>query len=116
MLAALLSDTRSRALIARGADELCQRRITLLLVANPRQLARPRRGGVDPARQRRQPAMVTDAEGNTPLHGAVLSADAGVTAMLLDAAAPIDALNKAGVSPLATACRAATSAAGEIPA
>ncbi len=51
--------------------------------------------------------LVTDADGNTALHGAVLSADAGVAAMLLDAAAPIDALNQAGVSPLATACRAA---------
>ena len=37
----------------------------------------------------------------------MLSAEPGVAAMLLDAAAPINALNKAGVSPLATACRAA---------
>jgi ankyrin repeat protein len=51
--------------------------------------------------------LVADAEGNTPLHGAVLSAEAGVAAMLLDAAAPINALNKAGISPLAVACRAA---------
>jgi FOG: Ankyrin repeat len=51
--------------------------------------------------------LVADAEGNTALHGAVLSAEPGVAAMLLDAAAPINALNKTGISPLATACRAA---------
>lgn len=108
MLAALLPDTRLlRALIARGADvNRASGGITPLLAAT-RDSWHGRAEAVLTLLANGASPLVTDAEGNTPLHGAVLSADAGVTAMLLDAAAPIDALNKAGVSPLATACRAA---------
>jgi len=108
MLAALLPDTRLlRAMIAHGAD--VDRRsggITALLAAT-RDSWHGRAEAVLTLLANGASPLVTDAQGNTPLHGAVLSSDAGVAAMLLDAAAPIDALNQAGLSPLATACRAA---------
>ena len=108
MLAALLPDTRLlRALIARGADvNRASGGITPLLAAS-RDSWHGRAEAVLTLLANGASPLVTDAEGNTPLHGAVLSADAGVAAMLLDAAAPINALNKAGLSPLAAACRAA---------
>jgi ankyrin repeat protein len=108
MLAALLPDTRLlRALITRGADvNRATGGLTPLLAATrdsrhgrPEAVLTLLANGASPT--------VTDAEGNTPLHGAALSAEPGVAAMLLDAAAPINALNKAGISPLAGACRAA---------
>ena len=108
MLAALLPDTRLlRALITRGADvNRASGGLTPLLAATrdsrhgrPEAVLTLLANGASPT--------VTDAEGNTPLHGAALSAEPGVAAMLLDAAAPINALNKAGISPLAGACRAA---------
>jgi ankyrin repeat protein len=108
MLAALLPDTRLlRALIAKGADvNQTSGGITPLLAAT-RDSRHGRAEAVLTLLANGADALVTDADGNTALHGAVLSADAGVAAMLLDAAAPIDALNQAGLSPLATACRAA---------
>ncbi len=108
MLAALLPDTRLlRALIAKGADvNRASGGITPLLAAT-RDSWHGRAEAVLTLLANGASPLVTDAEGNTPLHGAVLSADAGVAAMLLDAAAPINALNKAGISPLATACHAA---------
>ncbi|HEV2608067.1 MAG TPA: ankyrin repeat domain-containing protein [Xanthomonadaceae bacterium] len=51
-------------------------------------------------------ARVADADGNTPLHHAARSSDAGVAARLLDAHAPIDALNAEGFNPLGVACEA----------
>ncbi|WP_187300544.1 ankyrin repeat domain-containing protein, partial [Mizugakiibacter sediminis] len=108
VLAALLPDTRLlRALIARGADVNRARDGLTALLAATRDSYHGRAeavmtllaNGADPA--------AADVEGNTPLHGAALSADAGVAAMLLDAGAPLDALNRAGLSPLAVACRAA---------
>ena len=108
MLAALLPDTRLlRALIARGADvNRASGGITPLLAAT-RDSWHGRAEAVLTLLANGADALVTDADGNTALHGAVLGGDAGVAAMLLDAAAPIDALNQAGLSPLATACRAA---------
>jgi ankyrin repeat protein len=108
MLAALLPDTRLlRALIAKGADvNRASGGLTPLLAATrdsragrPDAVMTLLANGADP--------QATDAEGNTPLHGAVLSEEPIVAAMLLDAAAPVNALNKAGLSPLAAACRAA---------
>ncbi|HEY4293875.1 ankyrin repeat domain-containing protein [Luteibacter sp.] len=52
-------------------------------------------------------AAGADAEGNTPLHGAVLSAEPTIAAMLLDAGGPVDAVNHAGETPLVIACRTA---------
>ncbi len=108
MLAALLPDTRLlRALIAKGADvNRGSGGITPLLAAT-RDSWHGRAEAVLTLLANGASPLVTDAEGNTALHGAVLSGEPGVAAMLLDAAAPINALNKAGVSPLATACRAA---------
>ncbi|MEO8777937.1 MAG: ankyrin repeat domain-containing protein [Rhodanobacter sp.] len=108
MLAAMLPDTRLlRALIAKGADvNRASGGVTALLAAT-RDSWHGRAEAVLTLLANGASPLVTDVDGNTPLHGAVLSADAGVAAMLLDAAAPIDALNQAGLSPLATACRGA---------
>ncbi|MEO7050943.1 MAG: ankyrin repeat domain-containing protein [Rhodanobacter sp.] len=108
MLAAMLPDTRLlRALIARGANvNRASGGITPLLAAT-RDSWHGRAEAVLTLLANGASPLATDADGNTPLHGAVLSADPGVAAMLLDAAAPLDALNQAGLSPLATACRAA---------
>lgn len=46
----------------------------------------------------------TDADGQTPLHHAARSSDAGVAALLLDAEARLEALDEQGLSPLASAC------------
>ena len=48
-----------------------------------------------------------DAEGNTPLHFAVLTARPIVAALLCDAEAPLDAINREGLTPLGVACAAA---------
>ncbi len=108
MLAALLPDTRLlRALITQGADvNRCSGGLTPLLAATrdswhgrPEAVLTLLANGASP--------LTSDPEGNTPLHGAVLSAEPAVAAMLLDAEAPLDVLNEAGLSPLAVACRAA---------
>ncbi len=108
MLATLLPDTRLlRALIAKGADvNRASGGITPLLAAT-RDSWHGRAEAVMTLLANGANPLVADAEGSTPLHGAVLSAEAGVAAMLLDASAPINALTRSGVSPLAIACRAA---------
>ena len=108
MLAALLPDTRLlRALIAKGADvNRASGGITPLLAAT-RDSWHGRAEAVMTLLANGANPLAADAEGSTPLHGAVLSAEAGVAAMLLDASAPINALTRSGVSPLAVACRAA---------
>ncbi|WP_329741730.1 ankyrin repeat domain-containing protein [Dyella sp. A6] len=108
MLAALLPDTRLlRALITRGADlNRASGGLTPLLAAT-RDSRAGRADAVMTLLANGASPLTTDAEGNTPLHGAVLSEEPIVAAMLLDAAAPVDALNQAGLSPLAVACRAA---------
>ena len=107
-LAALSPDMRLlRALIARGAQvNRAQNGVTALLAATrdswhgrPEAVLTLLTNGAD--------ASGTDAEGNTPLHGAVLGAEPTVAAMLLDAGAAVDAANAAGDTPLAIACRAA---------
>jgi ankyrin repeat protein len=108
MLAALLPDTRLlRSLIAKGADvNRCSGGISPLLAAT-RDSWHGRAEAVMTLLANGASPLAVDAEGNTALHGAVMTAEPAVAAMLLDAAAPINALNKAGVSPLAAACRAA---------
>ncbi|QNJ99810.1 ankyrin repeat domain-containing protein [Dyella telluris] len=108
MLAALLPDTRLlRALIAKGADvNRASGGLTPLLAAT-RDSWHGRAEAVMTLLANGASALATDAEGNTPLHGAVLSGEPIVAAMLLDAGASINALNKGGLSPLAVACRAA---------
>ncbi|MEO7066192.1 MAG: ankyrin repeat domain-containing protein [Rhodanobacter sp.] len=108
MLAALLPDTRLlRALISKGADvNRVSGGITPLLAAT-RDSRHGRAEAVLTLLTNGASTEARTAEGNTPLHGAALSAEPSVAAMLLDASAPINALNQAGTSPLATACRAA---------
>ncbi|HTP39047.1 MAG TPA: ankyrin repeat domain-containing protein [Steroidobacteraceae bacterium] len=108
MLAALLPDTRLlRALIAKGADvNRASGGLTALLAAT-RDSWHGRAEAVMTLLANGANALATDGEGNTPLHGAVLSGEPIVAAMLLDAGATINALNKSRLSPLTVACRAA---------
>ncbi|MDE3209897.1 MAG: ankyrin repeat domain-containing protein [Pseudomonadota bacterium] len=107
MLAALLPDTRLlRALIVKGADVNRRSGGISPLLAATRDSWHGRAEAVMTLLANGADPTATDHEGNTPLHGAVLSEEPGVAAMLLDAAAPINALNQAGLSPLACACRA----------
>jgi ankyrin repeat protein len=108
MLAALLPDTRLlRALIGKGADvNRATGGLTPLLAAT-RDSWHGRAEAVMTLLANGANALAADAEGNTPLHGAVLSGEPIVAAMLLDAGAPINALNKLRLSPLTVACRAA---------
>ncbi len=107
-LAALLPDTRLlRALIASGADVNRASGGTTALLAATRDSWHGRAEAVLTLLANGADPLLTDGAGNTALHGAVLSAEPGVAAMLLDAAAPINALNASGDSPLVVACRAA---------
>ncbi|GLQ86645.1 ankyrin repeat domain-containing protein [Dyella flagellata] len=108
MLAALLPDTRLlRALIAKGADvNRANGGLTPLLAAT-RDSWHGRADAVMTLLTNGANPLVADTEGNTPLHGAVLSGEPTVAAMLLDAGAPLDAPNQHGESPLSIACRAA---------
>lgn len=108
MLAALLPDTRLlRALIAKGADvNRASGGLTPLLAAT-RDSWHGRADAVMTLLTNGANPLAADADGNTPLHGAVLSGEPTVAAMLLDAGAGIDTLNHAAASPLSIACRAA---------
>lgn len=108
MLAALLPDMRLlRALIAKGADvNRASGGLTPLLAAT-RDSWHGRAEAVMTLLTNGANPLATDADGNTPLHGAVLSGEPNVAAMLLDAGAAIDALNKHGETSLSIACRAA---------
>ena len=105
MLAAVLPDLRLlRALIQHGADlNAAHGGMAPLLAATrdswhgrPEAVMTLLANGADP--------RVADADGNTPLHHAARSSDPGVAALLRDAAADIDALNRDGVTPLGIAC------------
>lgn len=106
-LAALSPDLRLlRALIARGAQVNRKHQGLTTLMSATRDSWHGRAEAVVTLLTNGADAAVTDREGNTPLHGAVLSAEPTVAAMLLDAGAAVDALNAAGDTPLALACRA----------
>ncbi len=107
ILAAVLPDLRLlRALIAHGIDlNAVHAGMTALIAATrdswhgrPEAVMTLLTNGADP--------RTADAEGNTPLHHAARSSDPGVAALLRDAGAEIDPLNRDQVSPLALACTA----------
>jgi uncharacterized protein len=105
MLSAVLPDLRLlRGLIARGVDlNAAHGGMTALIAATrdswhgrPEAVMTLLANGADP--------RIADADGNTPLHHAARSSDPGVAALLRDAGAEIDVLNRDGASPLAVAC------------
>jgi uncharacterized protein len=107
MLAAVLPDLRLlRTLIAHGIDlNATHAGMTPLIAATrdswhgrPEAVMTLLTNGADP--------RTADGEGNTPLHYAARSSDPGVAALLRDAGAEIDPLNRDHASPLALACTA----------
>jgi ankyrin repeat protein len=111
LIAATAPDLRLlRELIERGADlNRAVAGLTPLLAATrdswtgrPEAVMTLVTNGADP--------RAADAEGNTPLHGAALSRDAGVAAVLLDAGADHGAANREGLTPLGVACAAGNEA------
>lgn len=107
-LAALHPDTRLlRALIAHGADINRDHHGTSTLLAVTRDGCMSRAEAVMVLLANGANVDITDAEGNTALHHAARSTDLSVAADLVDAGAPINALNRHGHTPLAVACHAA---------
>jgi len=107
ILATLGSDMRLlRQLIARGVDlNRIHAGLTPLIAATrdshqgrPDAVMTLLTNGADP--------RCVDAAGNTPLHYAALSATPIVPALLCDASAPLDVVNRDGLTPLAMACAA----------
>lgn len=105
VLAAVLPDLRLlRALIAHGVDlNAATAGMTPLLAATrdswhgrPDAVMTLLANGADP--------RLADGDGNTPLHHAARSSDPGVAALLRDAQAELDPLNRDGQSPLGVAC------------
>jgi hypothetical protein len=107
VLATLGNDMRLlRGLIAKGADlNRAHAGLTPLIAATrdshqgrPEAVMTLLTNGADP--------RCVDPGGNSALHYAALSATPIVCALLCDAAAPLDAVNRDGLSPLAMACAA----------
>jgi len=107
VLATLGTDMRLlRGLIAKGADlNRAHAGLTPLIAATrdshqgrPEAVMTLLTNGADP--------RCVDPGGNSALHYAALSATPIVCALLCDAAAPLDAVNRDGLSPLAMACSA----------
>lgn len=108
MLAATLPEVRLlRALIAKRADvNRAHAGLSPLLAATrdsyqgrPDAVMTLLANGADPA--------ASDAQGNTALHYAALAAEPIVAAMLIDAGAPLTAVNRDGLTPLGQAAHAA---------
>lgn len=111
IIAATAPDARLlRALIQRGAD--INRAVAGLtpLLAATRDSWSGRLESVMTLVTNGADPRVADPEGNTPLHYAALSRDAGVAAVLLDAGADAAAVNREGLTPLGMACAAGNEA------
>ncbi|MDI9238324.1 ankyrin repeat domain-containing protein [Lysobacter sp. LF1] len=105
VLAAVLPDLRLlRALIANGIDLNANHAGVTPLLAATRDSWHGRPDAVMTLLANGADPRLTDAEGNTPLHHAARSSDPGVAALLRDAAAELDPLNRDGLSPLGVAC------------
>ncbi len=108
VLAALNPDIRLlRGFIAKGADLQCMHAGLPILIAATRDSREGRPEAVMTLLTNGADVNRADADGNTPLHFAALSAKPIVAALLCDAGARIDAINRAGETPLVMACAAA---------
>jgi ankyrin repeat protein len=107
MLAAILPDLRLlRALIQHGVDVNAAHGGMAPLLAATRDSWHGRPEAVMTLLANGADPRVADSEGNTPLHHAARSSDPGVAALLRDAAADIDPINRDGITPLGIACQA----------
>ncbi|HEY3519472.1 MAG TPA: ankyrin repeat domain-containing protein [Rhodanobacteraceae bacterium] len=108
LLAALLPDTRLlRALISRGAQvDRAHCDVTALLAAT-RDSYHGRSEAVMTLLTNGADPRLADRDGNTPLHYAALAAEPSIAAILIDAQAPLEALNRNRQSPLGLAAGAA---------
>jgi ankyrin repeat protein len=105
ILSAVLPDLRLlRALIARNIDLNAGHGGMTALNAATRDSWHGRPDAVMTLLTNGADPRIADGEGNTPLHHAARSSDPGVAALLRDAGAEIDVLNRDGASPLALAC------------
>jgi len=108
VLAALLPDTRLlRALIARGAQVNRVHADVTALLAATRDSYHGRAEAVMTLLANGADPRIADRDGNTPLHHAALAAEPSIAAILIDAQAPLEALNRNRHSPLGTAAGAA---------
>jgi ankyrin repeat protein len=107
VLACISPDLRMlRGLIAKGADLNRIHAGLPPLIAATRDSHQGRPDAVMTLLTNGADPRCTDSEGNTPLHFAALAAQPIVAALLCDAVAPIDAVNREGQTPLAIAAAA----------
>lgn len=107
VLAALLPDTRLlRALIARGAQVNRAHADVTALLAATRDSYHGRAEAVMTLLANGADPRLCDRDGNTPLHHAALAAEPSIAAILIDAQAPLDALNRNRHAPLGMAAGA----------
>ncbi|MGN6312293.1 MAG: ankyrin repeat domain-containing protein [Rhodanobacteraceae bacterium] len=107
VLAALLPDTRLlRALIARGAQVNRAHADVTALLAATRDSYHGRAEAVMTLLANGGDPRLCDRDGNTPLHHAALAAEPSIAAILIDAQAPLDALNRNRHAPLGSAAGA----------